>query len=287
MPSDAESSVAETQKWKAVQLVDGVGVVGGFLKKPTWVAVVRHEGESFVKVGRRESWLCVAASGKSSGQNPLQRCATFEELHRMVQEAASAEIAARSLGNEAPKDGMAGFGLDEEAPAEAQLKKGKGSRKKSEDPVIVRLSLPPRLRGDGVRDAVCLANKTRSGHCFFLHTNRIEWLIELLGHDVRQGGVQYSPPDSKLGEPFFATRDQSWVARAKTPDGEFIRKTLRVPVVAQDPMGQKRALSADEFQEFKRQKLEELKQWQDDVRNGRVQKSTTRGRPVTGPIEEQ
>lgn len=262
--------------WKPVEVVDGIGVVGGFLKRPMWVPVERWEGETFVKAGRRESWLCHAAAGKALGLNPLGRCQLFEDLAKLVQQ--GFEHAQGPPAVHPPWDAMAGFGLDGESPPEAISKNQKSKGRGKPEPQIVRLTLPPRLRGSGREEVRFLSGKLRSALGLLVHVDAVRWLIEVVRQQVQSAGVDFVPSETKLSEPFYATRDRSWVARARTPAGESVRKAMRIPLFEEDDVGRKRPLSEADFQNLKWQKLAEIKEWQSSVQNGDSEKQR-RGRP--------
>lgn len=254
-----------SSKWAPAGLVDGVGVLGGFLKKLAFVICERVGGEAFLKVAKRESWVCHSAAGKAAGCNPLARCMLFDDMASLVQCAAAAAPLEGPPLSADQQDSMAGFGLDEDLPAPAPPKNVTRAAKAKLGPQVVEVLLPPRLRGSGNQLSVrCLAGKLRAGAGFYIHTDALGWVIEILSRQVLGGGVEFVPPETKLSEPFFATRDACWVARARGPDGEPVRRSLRVPRVS-TAEGLKRTLSTAEYKELKRCKLGEIKEWQASV----------------------
>ena len=267
-------------KFAPVTLVDGVGVLGGFLKKPAFVLCERVGDEAFLKINKREAWLCHAAAGKAAGCAPLARCRLFDDMATLVQQVAAAVPLQAPPPIPDPPDAMAGFGLDDDLPPPPcrKPKNSQGPAKAKLGPRVVEVILPPRLRGSGDRQSVrCLDGKCRSHmNGFFIHVDAVGWVIELLGRQVVNGGVDFVPPETKLAQPFFASRDHSWVARARNPSGEIVRKTISVPISVVTAQGAKRNLTAVEYKEFKKAKLEEIREWQANVQKTNQKKHTHR-----------
>lgn len=262
-PEDLEVA----SKFAPVTLVDGVGVLGGFLKKPAFVLCERVGGEAFLKINKRESWLCHAAAGKAAGCAPLARRTLFDDMATLVQRAAAAVPLQAPPPSPDRSDAMAGFGLDDDLPAARPPKNSMGAAKAKLGPRVVEVILPPRLRGSGDQQSVrCLDGKVRSGtNGFYIHLDAVGWVIETLGRQVVGGGVEFVPPETKLAQPFFASRDHSWVARARHPNGERVRKALKVPLSIITGQGTKRNLSTAEYKELKHVKLQEIREWQANV----------------------
>lgn len=269
---------AEDQKppaWKPPSVVDGIGVIGGRATKAMFVPVIRHEGQPFVKCGKRESWLCHAVAGKALGLAPLARTKALESLATAV-EAASAdqdECASRPQVEE-PVDDMDGLGLDDDEPVKV---KAKPPKKTKRIPKILEVQLPVRLQRSGTQAIRVLAHAPGCKQALALHQDHLTWIIETLAHELSKGGVDFEPEESRLSEPYFAVRDRAWVARARGPGGQVLRKSLAVPLVVKTPSG-KRALTREEFSELKKQKLDEIKDWQEAAIAGEVVRGP-RGRP--------
>ena len=102
-----------------------------------------------------------------------------------------------------------------------------------------------------------------------------------MGRQVVGGGVEFVPPETKLAQPFFASRDHSWVARARNPSGEIVRKTISVPMSVVTAQGMKRNLTAVEYKEFKKAKLEEIREWQANVEKANQKKTHTHRETTT------
>ena len=271
-PEDLEVA----SKFAPVTLVDGVGVLGGFLKKPAFVLCERVGGEAFLKINKREAWLCHAAAGKAAGCAPLARCTLFDDMATLVQQVAAVVPLQAPPPIPDRSDAMAGFGLDDDLPPPParQPKNSTGAAKAKLGPRVVEVILPPRLRGSGDQQSVrCLDGKFRSGtNGFFIHVDAVGWVIETLGRQVVGGGVEFVPPETKLAQPFFASRDHSWVARARHPSGERVRKTLSVPLSIVTAQGAKRNLTAVEYKELKKAKLQEIREWQANVQKNKSKK---------------
>lgn len=257
------------QGWKPSAIVNGVGVSGGCLRKPMFVPVELFQGKQFVKLCKRENWLCHAVSGKAHQLKPLLRTTLIEHLSMKVA-GLETEAVHRTC-----EDKMSDLGLDGEAVGVAA---SKNSKKKA--PVkkgIVEVSVSPRLRGDGIHVVECLAGHLRKGAGVMVNVESVPWAIARLAEEMQSGGIDFQPDETLLSEPFFANRDRAWVARARAPDGEVLRKTLAVPLFTADGP-KKRPLSPEEFDEAKRARLEEIRSWQSQVSAGGVERAG-RGRP--------
>ena len=260
-----------------MDMIHGVGVVGGLLRKPMFVPVERIAGEPFVKLSKREGWLCHAVCGKAAGLNPLGRTTALDTLAAQVTKVAGE--ARDTAPAEQEFDAMAGLGLDDDvAPVAPRKKKNKtGDTKETLPPKVVELELPPRLRANGVERVKCAAHVRHSRNNLMLHLDHLDWAINLLAHEVESGGVDFELDAPALAEPFWACRDRAWVARARTPSGNLLRKSIAIPVFTPTAAG-KRTLTSEEFHGMKRLKLVEIKEWQVAVNQGSVDRAG-RGRP--------
>ena len=251
-------------------------MVGGLLRKPMFVPVERVFDEPFVKLSKREGWLCHAVCGKASGLNPLGRTAALDTLVAQVAKVAGVDCDTAFLGREL--DAMAELGLDDDVARVGPRKKTKkGDKKVKPSPKVVELELPPRLRANGVDRVKCAVHVRHARNTLMLHLDHLGWAIDLLAHEVESGGVNFEPDGPSLREPFWACRDRAWVARARAPSGELLRKSISIPVFSPTAAG-KRVMTASEFHDMKRVKLEEIKEWQVAVNQGDVDRSA-RGRP--------
>ena len=86
---------------------------------------------------------------------------------------------------------------------------------------------------------------------------------------VKTGGVDFSPPESKLREPWFALDESTWRCRAKAPSGEVLRKRIKVPLVLENfEGGSKRALTTTQYMQMKQEKLDDILAWRENVQMG-------------------
>lgn len=277
--------------WKPAVCVRGYSLVGGLLKKPTHLDVEILGGEAFTKLTKNQAWLCMAASGKARGLQPLARTDVIEILASMVADAAGggagpaiADPAGASSSRLREPSGtgpsMAAFDLDGDAN-KGPLPRRRGARRannsKAARPLAqpLTLDLPPELTTDQTSQVRCLSGppRGRSGNAPWLHVDDLGWLVDKLADQVRNGGVSFVPSPSSLRKPFWSERDHSWICRAKAPGGDLIRKSLAVPIFQEEGLEQvsrssRRPLTESEWQHAKQKKLAEIEEWQEAVEGG-------------------
>ena len=280
--------------WKPATCVQGYEIVGGFLKKPVHLDVEMVANQPFAKLSKNEAWLCMAASGKARGLQPLARTDVIEKLSTMVAESAEGgdgpADSTSSRSREAPgkATGMRALGLDEEASPAPMNRRGRRSRKptsrpkaqKKGPPSVLEVELPPELATDGKLQVRCLSGppRNRIGGAPWLHVDDLGWLVDKLADQVINGGVSFVPSPSSLRKPFWSERDHSWICRAKAPGGKVLCKSMAVPffegeghITPNTSMSSRRPLTASEWKHARGQKLAEIEQWQEAVEAGLVE----------------
>ena len=246
---------------------DQYSVAGGMLKKRVCVDSISFAGQTFLKLDKRENWLCQMVTGKSRGANPLQRTKLLDALRELAASAASSPLRA---------DAMDALGLDD-APRDAPVARVDAvSRTKAHSslrllPPDVRAGLmPTRLRGPSDHSAAVLSRapgKPPLRQSVWLSAADLGWAVAYLHAEVQSGGVDYEPPSPDTRMPYFRHRDRCWVIRAKTPAGDIRRKTLTVPLTVPGAAG-KRALSRAEFDAERHRAASALIDWRDLVERG-------------------
>jgi hypothetical protein len=253
----------EGKQWHDVKTADGVGIQGGFATRPVFAPVVRHKGEPFVKVSKQEQWLCHVAGGQAKGLAPLKRTTLLETLREKAYKNSEA-----LAGSEEPMDAMVGFGLDDDdlMPAlPVSSRKNATGDGVSAKPVSIVL---PGI-GDPI---VCLDGppQGRTGKALWVHANSVATVVRILGEQVANRGVEYSPPETTVRKPWWCQKDRCWVCRAKHPSGRLLRKKASVPEFDMEQSGARRPLSQGAFARLKESKLKEIEQWQEDVEAGLI-----------------
>lgn len=262
-PRSATTKTADGERWHAPRLVEGIAVEGGLLTKPTFVPTIEFDGEKYTQVDKRTVWLCQSVAGKCRSACPLSRTTVLETLRQLVEDATKGE----ELPQQREVDAMAGFGLDDESVV---VPRGRGRVRGTS---TVTVELPPRLRGVGpeVTSVVCLSRHPKNRGALksvLLQARYVPWLMGILRYEVDTGGVDFEPQDTNLVKPYWSHRLGAWQCRAKTPGGAIKRKQVTVPERTCDPQGLGRLLSASEYAALKRQRLEEIEEWREQVVSG-------------------
>ena len=102
-----------TSQLKPVLVESALVLKGGHLRKAMSLESVVFEGESFVKLTKREAWLCQVAAGKARGLDPLSRTTLMDDLGAALRSALLDPEGAANLGAARAADPMLGLGLDE------------------------------------------------------------------------------------------------------------------------------------------------------------------------------
>ena len=246
-------------------------VSGGKLVKPVAVDFHRFENEAYVKVGKREAWLCQAAAGKARGLDPLNRTRLVDALIAELPHARPvAQEREDAPAEPAQRPSMCSLGIDED-DGEFVMKKSRKKGGKPRGPPIepVWVSVPMRQQGCD-QQVRCLSRAPASNvrNAIYVHSEFVPWVVETLSNEVALGGVDFEPPSAKLREPWWSHRERAWKCRAKGLDGKTKRKSLAVPMVAIVSRGIKRQLNEREFRDAKAKKLQETQRWRDGVEQG-------------------
>jgi hypothetical protein len=274
-PSQAgDIALASPAGWRTVSISEGVGFVGGHLKKPMFVPVERCGDDRFVLLSKGVDWLCHAAAVKARGLNPLSRTSLLRDIALAADKEVKKHSPQESAGS---AGGMQGFGLDEEVAPMAQEKPAK-KKKEKKAATVVQVELPARLRGGDPLRICCLVGAVAANRGVLVNLKHLSLVVETLAAEVQAGGVTFSPDDSPTEKPYFAARDRAWVARARQPGGTVLRKQLAIPMLAESHGGQKRPLTEYEYEDQKQRKLREIQEWQEEVRRGAMSRAG-RGRP--------
>jgi len=226
------------------------------------VDYVRFTEKAFVKISKREAWLCHCVAGKARGLDPLARTKVLDELIKGCANGGGRD--------DAPADPMAALGLDDDPVGEAALPM---RASKKSNVVVYDLSVKSPLVKGQFHIVRCLSRppgKPLPRGTVYVMSDDLPWVIHALTHEVQAGGVEYEPEDTTLRQPYWMPKVSAWRVRAKLPDGTVLRRQISVPrIVAQD-LGCKRSLSDSEFRRSKEAKLLERCAWRDDVEAGRI-----------------
>lgn len=264
------------KQMKPVQVESALVLKGGHLRKAMSLDPVPFDGQQFVKLSKRESWLCQVAAGKARGLDPLSRTSLTDDLAASLR-SKTQEDEQTSAHASQKADPMHALGLDEAVTDDARrasLQQKVTKQPKAKKPNIIMVKAPSYAsRASGGPVQVSLLTRPPRGpplrQGVLLHVDHIPWAVDILLHQVKQGGVDFSPPESKLREPWFALDESSWRCRAKTPSGEIVRKRIMVPLVLDNFVGGgKRVLTKAEYQKMKQEKLDEILEWRERVQQG-------------------
>lgn len=261
-PTKAKTKTAVKSKPFACQ--ESFVVSGGKLRQPMAVEFYRHDGVAYIKVSKKEAWLCFAAAGKARCTDPLARTTLIEDVAAAVSKATLDDEEMRV----APADAMAGLGLDEEVSPPVRGERGT-SRKQPIAPVVAQLG--GAAAGGVPHQVQCLnrnPNGGKVGKAAYIHCDHLPWVVKTLTEQVERGGVSYEPPDTTLRQPWWDLRERAWKCRAKGLDGKMIRKSVHIPNFVLTDRGCKRPMNDAEFKEHKRAKYEELIAWRDEIQSG-------------------
>ena len=261
---------------KPVALQSALVLKGGHLRKPMTMDTFTFEGQAFVKLTKREAWLCQVAAGKARGLDPLSRTTLMDDLAASLRSGSRADASA-SAPAAAKADPMRALGLDEAVTDEAMLTglRYVGKKKpKAAKPQIVKVAPPASAsRVSGGPSQVSLLTRAPGGAALrqgvLLHVDHVPWAVEVLLLQVKEGGVTFVPPESRLREPWFALGESTWRCRAMAPNGDVLRKRIKVPLVLEEvASGSKRMLTRVEYQKLKKEKLGEILAWREHVQQG-------------------
>ena len=277
---------------------------GGWLRHPVCLTTHNFEKGMFVKVSRRESWLCVAITGKGRCKAPLARVSILEKLrlaavsHEPIAQAGHEPVAqagrepiADDLGLDTPFGAMHSLGIEDvgldgacpddlglDAPCPgqheplvvAQHKRGRArkvrTRGEKNQPVKAKRIVTTELVV-GVEVRVLSTSSSQPGGFVLIDVADLPNLVAAMRDDFKAGGESFQPPEHKSSQPYFAARDCAWAARARPPDGKLLRKSFGIPKFVMKG-GCKAHLNHDEFLEQKAKKLEEAIEWVAAVERG-------------------
>ena len=290
------SSGAKTRRPKGsaapVTCTMGHVLAGGCLSPSTAMALntVKQDGKDWVKATNREAWLCIAASGKGRGQNPLSRTTLLSDLKELMTAALPREGSPRAPARDPMMalgldDPMMALGLDGPVVYSAIRRKcvptagpkarakGKAKGKAKADPCVSRkvtLSLPGHIRGSNGPEKVDVLTRPNGRSellkGIYIEVSAVPWLVETLAAQVRRGGVSFTPAAASIRKPWFSVRDRAWVARAKAEGaGEPAKRYFTVPRFIELPNGKRRSLTLEEFQREQAAMLLKAEQWQREV----------------------
>ena len=275
---------------KPVQCGPAVCIRGGYMTKPCVLDTVEVDGRAFVKISKKEAWLCLSASGKGERTKPLSRTRLVDVLEK--------EVLSRSRGPNPDNGALLDFDLDE-IPVDAtstskRSKTSSGRRQLSTRSGRGRRgpgrALAGRIAAPVIEVSVgdpsspsqqlvfhCLAGPPpgRSGSSPWLLVDDVTKLVQALIGEVETGGVTFIPNASQTPKPFWSERDNCWICRAYLPNGAARRKSMSVsrfadegdPSMMDEPV-KRRPLSPSEWQSAKQRVLQEITQWQDRAHDG-------------------
>ena len=257
------------------ECIQGYGVVGGFLKKPQFIEVDYVQQEPFVKLAHSEGWLCSAAAAKGRGHRPLARTTLLQDLIQLRDELLD-DKPLRASEVKPIFDPMADLGLDDDDPMELPPLRTKGKKNQGKTPARVicflDIPLPERLQTGGIVEVRVLTHPPRKGSrtkgVVHIHVKDVPWAIQAMAEQVRNGGVEYTPPESTLRRPFYHHRDHAWVCRARTPGGTVKRRSMTVPLFEESPEKMRRPLRSGEFKMAREAALREIEYWRECVELG-------------------
>lgn len=259
--------------WRTLACTEGFSVSGGFLKKPQFLNVSRVLGHPFAKVDKREGWLCMAASGKGCGVQPLSRTTLIEKLLEMFQAAEEEKLSPRS------RDSMAGLVRDGDNGCVTPPKGATRRRSRAKPPGIVEVPVPACascLAGlDGPPEGKVRLARVPACHAknvVHVHLDDLPWVINTLRWQVLNGGVDYIPEANPMTKPWWSQRDHCWTCRAYPPNGEVMKKSITVSrrVEHENAAGNGRLLTPQELQVEKSRVYEQLNRWREDVEAGLI-----------------
>jgi hypothetical protein len=291
--SSAMTKPVKTDKWKPIACQPGFVVHGGLLKKPAAVDMVEKGGESYIKVNKRDNWVCQVVAGKSCGGHPLQRTSVIEALLSGVEslnggrpefgyhgEQQDSGVGGSPLpgGRDVPQE-IVDMGYGDVIDCSLMPAVKCGSRKQAVPgqmrcrrqavPCDVDLGLPfGREHGDPVRVLSCMPNGRATKGTVLIHVDDVPWLLAQLSGEVASGGVDYHPEESLMRRPYFSHRDRCWVVRAKTPAGVCKRKSFAVPAYSEDAGGVLLPLSKQARADVMHGKYGDALSWQQKIEQG-------------------
>jgi hypothetical protein len=275
-------------KFKPVLCKQGFMVHGGLLKKPECVELIDREDGSFIKVNKRDNWICQLAAGKSSGGNPLKRTTIIEVLLSGIDSLVGGRWSQKSSGVETlpstiGKGVVVDIGYDDidvdlksstmgrKTKTGRQTKAGVHRANKHCECVSVYLSSAFGRDDDlPVRVLSCMPSGRSTKGSLAIHTEDLPWVLGQLRAEVLSGGVDYQPDESLMRRPYFSHRDRSWVVRAKPQSGVTQRKTFTVPLFGVDDNGIKMPFTKAAQSEVKHTMYEEAVRWKDQVESGEL-----------------
>lgn len=269
--------------WKAIACAEQLVVSGGLLKRPQVVDTMAIADDQFVKLNKRDSWLCQMVTGKCQSSAPLARTRMIELLSEAIEQHLPA--AAARPQQPSHSRGVEGLGLDddeEEPPVVVERVSKRGRRQRG--PSIIQVEKPTAFGPDrsssrrsagpshsrGTVTVLSCAPTGRTGKkSLWIHRSDLEWALCYLAEEAAEGGVDYEPEECSLARPYYSVKKRSWVCRARAPDKTMFRKCITVPHTRQAPhSNQQVPLSRAEFADERRAKLEEILAWKKDVEDG-------------------
>lgn len=275
----AKAKVKAKATFKPVSTDMSFVVCGGLLRKPVCVDIAHFDGDKFVKITKREAWLCQLIAGKARGLDPLSRTTLIEQLSQGLKDTMSRAPAGTAMpgapsSQAAVEDPMLALDLDD---AEAVAPPAPKTKKlQSNAPVVVHVPAKspyedaPCASSGGPPTLKMLSRAPKAAalrHGIYLHVDLLPWCCQKLRLQYEQGGVTYSPPDASLRQPWFSRSDCAWYCRAKTPAGGIVRKKVAVPTFSETGPA-RRSLSFKEFASAKQEKLAAIKEWREAIQLG-------------------
>ena len=178
--------------FKKIEFKEAMILNEGYLTKPEVVEVRKsRRGATFVKLGKRLSWLARAITGKPPSGRPLTRTSVLEVMRAKLHQGFSASEEQLAV---AADDPMQELNYDN-SPAVATgtpmktRKRQRRYRVQAED--VMKLDMPTygAEGGSATRQVTCLAAATH----VWLEIGDMEWFLQAMHHQYTNGGVPSSP----------------------------------------------------------------------------------------------
>ena len=219
-----------------VKVATALAVTGRATRKTFVVDSVDFEDNRYIRLHKKETWLCHVVAGKGEHLNPLSRSSLLELGWRLVNASDDNEDPEEeddfldtlnepsSSSPSPPSCKRRSSALD--GPS-AKRRTGRGAVKKNTlDPGVKEAKVSADLT---VRILLNPPGKNKgAARSLWLDQRDLPLFLAFMQKEVVKGGVDYEPQDSALRLPFWVPRDFCWTARTKDADGSTIRKSFFV-----------------------------------------------------------
>ena len=259
--------------WRAPGVSTRMCVEGGYLRVPRVLVVAAFPGDDgedirCTRVGKSESWLAEAVTGKHVSTRSLNRTSVFDTMRQKASQK-PASVSTRGSGG----DLMSELVYEDAAMVACHTPVRKKRRVNPRDPAGEDVSSSPQKKGmtpirirmketaSSAEETVDVSVVLRKKE-LLLDVAALPWLLGYLQREMEDGPVIAEDDDDEKkprGECiYWDFHNSSWVARATTPDGESRMRrapiTARMREVADALHGLSRA-------EAKQAAYEELREW--------------------------